>query len=168
MNPQAQHSSPSVSLAKRSGHRTPQHPKDRFSPEDRARLDRSLRTWTRRFGSRALARLIEIAERVSGRDVVLEIAARMYRRQFGHHLDTMMEACTNDFERLLVEPLMLVSQETADTVSYYVGGAEGGEITHPQRTHICIEPQAELGPYRVDFRLEWRTSTFLRRDPRFA
>lgn len=138
--------------------------RDPFSPLDRERLNRGLRWWVRSFESRALLdRLDDIMEVAGGQDVPLEVGVRQERRRLGQAISILLDACTTEIERKMVEPLLIVSRYAVDHVGYQVGGVVRGD--QPGGTgddYICIQPQAPVAGYVADFLLEFRGWRFMR------
>jgi very-short-patch-repair endonuclease len=80
--------------------------------------------------------------------------SRAYINKACRHLERLIEQCESPIEELMVFALCIACLEKADSVRYRVKGHEFGDLSLGIDTFL-IEPQAEIGPYRVDFLVEY-------------
>jgi very-short-patch-repair endonuclease len=79
--------------------------------------------------------------------------SRAYIEKACHHLEKLIAQCESPIEELMVFALCIACLEKADSVRYRVKGQEFGDLSLGINTFL-IEPQAGIGPYRVDFLIE--------------
>lgn len=80
--------------------------------------------------------------------------APSYINKACRHLEKLIGKCESPIEELILFALCIVCNEKADTVRYRAEGHEFGDLDIGIDA-FWIEPQANLGRYRVDFLVEY-------------
>lgn len=81
--------------------------------------------------------------------------AHDYIQKACKHLERLVDVTESPIERAMLYALAIVGHDHAPNVRYRVGGSTFGDYDDGIDA-IVIEPQAQLGEYRVDFLLECR------------
>jgi very-short-patch-repair endonuclease len=80
----------------------------------------------------------------------LQAMARIYSNKALMHLESLYDATESPIEKAMLGALCIVAHEMSENVWYKIRGHEFGERER-MLSNICIEPQARIGKYRVDF-----------------
>jgi very-short-patch-repair endonuclease len=81
----------------------------------------------------------------------IDLMARM--QQF---LVNALNATESPIEKYMLVGLVIAGHETTDSVILAPYGNPQGMIGHPIQNEVWIQPQAQIGEYRVDFLVTWR------------
>jgi very-short-patch-repair endonuclease len=80
--------------------------------------------------------------------------ARSYISKACHHLEKLFCKCESPIEELMLFALCIACSEKADSVRYRADGQEFGDLDLGIDA-FWIQPQANVGAYRVDFLIEY-------------
>lgn len=137
-------------------------PSDPFKPEDRFRLDRSIRGAFERSLPEALRRWLRNRHPTYPGELWVRLRTFQERRRIVADRDVLHEACRSPLEQLLIEPLLAMANNLG-SCSYRVGGREYGlHAGSSVAGHIRIEPQARIDRYEVDFLVEFSVDEYVR------
>lgn len=92
---------------------------------------------------------LEKAQKIGMHAIANQILSNFYQE-----IEQPCLKCESPIEKVMLLTLSIIAEQYAESVLYKIGSIEYG-FKRNALTTITIQPQADIGEYRVDFLLEW-------------